>query len=219
MIRSSILSFFLALITISVSAQNNFYNQNNQVLMQDRYDKIDGTPYLLEDWGTAVLYPLKGESLRHAKINYNGTTGTFEIVEGDAYIELNAALYNKVELNYKGKTYTFVNRLKPDDVTYYMVLHEGKDYLFLEHFEADLRSQGANYGVSADQEKFVPVTNNYVWKDGTLHDINRNTKKIVSFFDSPALKKEVKNKKLNLKDDADLSAALSYYDQRQEKKN
>lgn len=218
MIRSSIHICILALITISASAQANFYNSNNQVLVQDRYDKISGSPYLLEDWGTAVLHPLKGETIRHGKINYNGTTGKFEIVEGDAHIELNAALYNKIELNYQGKTTTFVNRLQENDLTYYMLLHEGNGYLFLEHFEADLRSQGANYGVSADQEKFVPVTKNYIWQDGSLHDVNRNTKKIVSFFDSPALKKEVKNKKLNLKDDQDLTAALSYYDQRMEKK-
>lgn len=215
MIRSSIQVLVFALFAITVSAQNNFYDSNNQVLTQNRYDKIDGSPYFLNDWGTAVLHPAKGEPIRHSKINYNGTTGKFEIVEGDAHIELNAALYKKIELTQNGKTYTFVNRVQqPDDVTYYMLLHEGKDYLFLEHFEADLRSQGASYGVSADQEKFIPVVKNYVWQDGELHTISRNTNKIIKFFDSPALKKEVKSKKLNLKEDSDLTAALSYYDTR-----
>ena len=51
-----------------------------------------------------------------------------------------------------------------------------------------------------------------------LHEINRNTKKIIAFFDSAALKKQAKSKKWNLKKEEDLTAALSYYDQRLEKK-
>lgn len=219
MIRSGIYTLVLAMLSISVTAQNgNFYDSNNTVLTQNRYDKVGGSPYLLSDWSKGTLYPIKGEPIPHQNVNFNGATNKFDIVEGESLIQLNAALYNKVDLMQDGKTYHFVNRLSPDDLTYYLVLHQGEDYLFLEHFESDLRSQGANYGVSADKEKFINRTQYYIWKDGQLHDINRNTNKIIEFFGSAALKKEVKSKKLNLKKDEDLTAALSFYDQRQAKK-
>lgn len=218
MIRSSFQVLIFLLLSVAAIAQNNLYNSNNQVLMQNRYEKIEGSPYLLEGWTKGVLHPLKGEPIRQDKINFNGASGKFDIVESNVFIELNAALYNKVELMHNGMDYVFVNRVTENDLTYYRLLHEGDGYLFLEKFESDLKSQGANYGVSAEKEKFIPRTRHFIWKDGKLESINRSTKKILEYFDSAALKKEVQSKKLNLKEDADLSAALSYYDQRRAEK-
>ena len=129
MIRSAICTLILVVLTFAATAQNgNFYDSSNQVLTQNRYDKVDGTPYLLGDWGTGVIYPLSGEPIKQSKINFNGATNKFDIVDGSNHIELNAALYNKIELSYEGESYTFINRIKPRAVANHVgdILGESK---------------------------------------------------------------------------------------------
>lgn len=223
MIRSQLSLLLCCLCSSLALAQHTNINtykfdSNQQVLLVNRYENIDGSPYFLEKWAKGSLQSPRGSTVEHEMVNLNGHTGRFEVIESETTVELSAALFNRVELSHNNARYVFVNRLPESDLTYYRLIHEGKNYLFLEKFQVTLQVNGANYGVSTAPQKFLNHTDSFIWKDGQLHDINRTNKKILDFFNTPALNDLVRSKKLNLKEEADLLAALRYYDEQMSEK-
>ncbi|MBX2874906.1 MAG: hypothetical protein KTR30_22475 [Saprospiraceae bacterium] len=189
------------------------YNTNNEVFTEKRYSKVQGSPYFNKEWNKGNLYDIKDKVLPHASINYNGETGLMEIKEEEKTIQLNQNLYNRVEIMVEGKKQVFVNRITPVDLTYYRAVYQSDIMQFLEKFQSTLKEEEvATYGASKSRSKFVNKTKFYIFRDGKMEEVNRNTKKLVEHLKSARLKGYVKKNKLNLKKDEDLVKALAYYE-------
>lgn len=202
--------------TVPAFAQfGQIHNSNNEVMLENRYTKVEGSPYLFDEWSEGTIYSSNGEILQHPAVNFNGQNGKIEIRELDnKIIALNAMLYNKIEIEADGQKHVFSNRLQgPADLTYYRVIYGGDGLYFLEKFESDIKEEDvANYGVSKSRNRFVRSAKNYLLQDGKLEFTPRSTSKILKLFNSSPLDKYVKKEKLNLKEDADLRKALAYYE-------
>lgn len=200
-------------VQLSFAQGDPMYNSNNEVLTEQRYSKIQGSPYLFKAWNKGNLYDVKDQILPHASINFNGETGLLEIKEDEKTIQLNQNLYNRVEIMVDGKKNVFVNRITPVDLTYYRAVYQSDIMHFLEKFESKLKEEDvATYGASKSRSKFVNKTKHFVFKEGKMHEVSRNSKKLVAFLKSPRLKGYIKKNKLNLKKDEDLVKALAYYE-------
>ena len=195
-------------------AQEVMYNTANETLMQKDYSKIEGSPYLFKEWHKGTLYDIKDNATTEAAINFNGDTGKVVIQEEDKIIELNENLYNRIEIMVDGKKEVLVNRITPIDLTYYRAIYQSEMHQALEKFESDLKEDDGvgTYGASSKRAKFMNKTKFFLFKDGKLHQVNRNNKKLVEFLKSPRLKGYIKKNKLNLKKDEDLVKALAYYE-------
>lgn len=200
-------------VQLSFAQGDPMYNSNNEVLTEQRYSKIQGSPYLFKAWNKGNLYDVKDQVLPHASINFNGETGLLEIKEDEKTIQLNQNLYNRVEIMVDGKKKVFVNRVTPVDLTYYRAVYQSDIMQFLEKFESKLKEEDvATYGASKSRSKFVNKTKYFVFKEDKMHEVSRNSKKLVAFLKSPRLKGYIKKNKLNLKKDEDLVKALAYYE-------
>ncbi len=204
---------FLFLGSIMQAQSDPMYNSNNEVFTEKRYSQVQGSPYFNKEWNKGSLYDVKDQVLPHASINYNGETGLFEIREDEKTIQLNENLYNRVEIMVDGKKQVFVNRITPVDLTYYRAIYQSEIMQFLEKFESTLKEEEvATYGASSSRSKFVNKTKYYIFRDGKMKEVNRNTKKLIDHLKSARLKGYVKKNKLNLKKDEDLVKALAYYE-------
>lgn len=204
---------FLFLASIMQAQSDPMYNSNNEVFTEKRYSQVQGSPYFNKEWSKGSLYDVKDQVLPHASINYNGETGLFEIREDDKTIQLNENLYNRVEIMIDGKKQVFVNRITPVDLTYYRAIYQSEIMQFLEKFESTLKEEEvATYGASSTRSKFVNKTKYYIFQDGKMKEVSRNTKKLIDHLKSARLKGYVKKNKLNLKKDEDLVKALAYYE-------
>lgn len=195
-------------------AQEVMYNTANETLMQKDYTKIQGSPYLFKDWNKGTLYDIKDNVLALPAINFNGDIGKVVIQEEDNIIELNENLYNRIEIMVDGKKEVLVNRITPIDLTYYRAIYQSETHQALEKFESKLKEDDTvgTYGASGKRSKFINKTKFFLFKDGKLHEVNRNNKKIIEFLKSARLKGYLKKNKLNLKKDEDLVKALAYYE-------
>lgn len=203
-----------------VWAQDVMYNTANETLMQKDYSKVQGSPYLFKDWHKGTLYDIKDKPTAATAINFNGDTGKVVMQEDDKIIELNENLYNRIELMVDGKKEVLVNRVTPIDLTYYRAIYQSEMHQALERFESDLKEdEVGTYAASSKRAKFMNKTKFYLFKDGKLHQVNRNNKKIIDFLKSPRLKGYLKKNKLNLKKDEDLVKALAYYESSMLKNN
>lgn len=213
------LLFFFLLVGHIAWAQDPLYNSNNEALMQKKYSKVEGSPYLFKDWHKGNLYDIKDNVTPHSAINFNGDTGKVEIQEDDKVIQLNENLYNRIEIMVDGKKQVLVNRVSPIDLTYYRAIYQSDLHQALERFESTLKEdEVGTYGASKTRSKFVNKTKFYLFKDGELHEVNRNKKKLVEFLKSARLKSYIKKNKLNIKKDEDLVKALAYYESSMKKK-
>lgn len=212
------LKLLIGLLFLSSTAMAQFsamHNSNNEIITENRYSKVEGSPYLFDDWQKGTIYSSDGQILPYDEINFNGQNGKVEVREADKkIIALNALLYNKVEVLVESEKYVFANRLQsPTDLTYYHVIYAGTKLSFLKKFESDIKEEDvANYGVSKSKNRFVSSTKHYILQDNNLTFTPRSKGKILKFLNSTKLEKHIKKEKLNLKDDADLQKALSYYE-------
>jgi|GEM_PF-2132949 len=206
-------SCLLVSVQLTFAQSEPMYNSNNEVLTEQRYSKVQGSPYLYKSWNKGHLHDIKDQILPHASINFNGESGLLEIKEDEKTIQLNQNLYNRVEIMVDGEKKVFVNRVTPVDLTYYRAVYQSDIMQFLEKFESKLKEEEvATYGASKSRSKFINKTKYFVFKAGKMHEVSRNSKKLVAFFKSPRLKGYIKKNKLNLKKDEDLVKALAYYE-------
>jgi len=192
---------------------------NSDPITQNRYANIQGVPYQFDQWMPGKIYDIEGEIIEHSRINYNAENGKFEVEnENGAITIINEIRYSKIEIRDGNKTYTFANRLRPKDITYYQLIFRGEKIAFLEKLDASInRESKPDYSANRYIGSFKKKSQNYILKDGQIHEIYRSKKKILKFMGSDPLKKFVKTEKLNLRKDEDLKKALRFYEEINEK--
>ncbi len=202
--------------TFSLNAQVNGFlvNDNAAPLSENRYAKVEGSPYQFKDWMDGILFE-KDEPFKHPKVNYNGRTGRFEVkVDDGKIIEINPLLYRRIIVQTEDESYPFSNKWDEENPVYYREIFAGEKVAFLEKFETELETNDvASYGVSSTSTRFVEKRNTYLWLDGKLMEVKQNKRKIFEAIGSSKLEKYAKKQKLNVKRDDELAAVLRYYEE------
>lgn len=202
--------------TFSLNGQVNGFlvNDNAVPLSENRYAKVEGSPYQFKDWLEGIIFE-KDKPLKHPRVNYNGETGKFEVKESDdKIIEINPLLYRKVVIETDGKRSVYSNTWNNAEPIYYREIFAGEKVAFLEKFETELETNDvASYGVSSTSTRFVQKTDTYLWMEGKLMEVKQNKKKIFDAIGSSKLEKYARKQKLNPKKDDELIAILKYYEE------
>ncbi len=188
---------------------------NSDPITEPRYNKIEGSPYQFEVWLPGKIHHIEGEIIDHPLVNYNAENGKIEIKDKNGAVTIiNEVVYHKVELMDNGKTYTFVNRVRTGDISYYKAIYRGEKLSFLEKMEKEIQKESSvDYSAFKYIGKFNKKSTTYILQDGQLSEVFRGKKKILDFFDSNALAKYVKAEKLNFKRNEDLAKAFKYMEE------
>lgn len=110
----------------------------NQKQLELRYESIDGSPYLTEDFRKCVLYLENGSVYRNVAVRLNIYDNNLEFQRGDTYY-----IFDKVDGIYKiefssGDIITFVENLNKDIEGFYRIEADGK-YRLLSGLDVNFR--------------------------------------------------------------------------------
>lgn len=184
------------------------------VTLNDEDDDIRGSKYLYKDWVEATIIDTDDKMITDVSVNYNGYTKKFEMLErGNKKVELNSWLYQQINVYKDKKMHTFKLYKDGDTPAYFKVIYEGEKASFLEKFDTKLKvDEIPNYGSSTSTKKYLNRKSTYIYTEGNLIEVKRKDKDIVKVLGKKELKKYIKENKLKIKEDKDLSALFEYHE-------
>ena len=198
---------------------------NTQKVGADRYRDIKGSPYFFDEWPAGKILAGSGEVFEMQEVNYNGFTNTFEVRDGDEYIELDSKWYLQVEFAKaenpdieefgEEEKIVFQKRGTADFSDSWMqILYKGKDYTLLKEFVVDKEKKVFNnVGQEVVVERFSKDPTYFVLAKGDMIRVKGKRKKTLQELGNASeAESHIKSNKLNLKTDAGMKALVVFYD-------
>lgn len=191
----------------------NAFNKAGLINSKETYREIKGDPFLFKDYKTASIkfansnaatYSIKYDQLED-KVIVKGP-GTEEYAFNDAVAEFNFKDDNKL---FRAG---FAPVGKMTEKSFYQIIHDGKTKYIKRLGKIIIESKGYN---TPTIEKKVETDNSYyiVRNDNIPVLVKNNEKSIIAMLDKKGdFSKYIKDNKLNLKNDEDVTKFLSYYD-------
>lgn len=219
--KNIVISGFFLLTTLTTQAQiSNFSDFSGKPLMITKYDKIEGSPYLMNGrWGTGSLVTERGTTLDNLTLRFNAFENEFEIQRPDGtVIILEKSNYKEFYLFMKDESGTQLKYLfgKGFPAT------EGKDYFFRVLYNspkfqvlekvgaAKIKVTPASYGEAA-VDRFVPKIETYIVVDGKMIKQKVTVKNLASYFPQKTDAKDyVRQNRIDLDLEADLIRFCDY---------
>ena len=198
---------------------------NTQKVGADRYRDIKGTPYYFKEWAAGKILAGSGNVYPMAEVNYNGFTNTFEVREGEDYIELDSKWYIQVEflkadnpdIEEFGESEKIIFQKRGQanfNDRWMQVLYKGKNYTLLKEFTIDKEKKVfQNVGQEVVVERFSADPTYFVVKGTEMIRVRGKRKKTLQELGNAAeAEKHVKSAKLNLKTDSGMVSLIEFYD-------
>jgi len=178
-------------------------------------NKIDGSPYIFENWQSGVVYFKKNELSSDYKFNYNSYLDQVEFIKDNEHLMIT----NKKDIDhikFGEKDFYYLLFVKNDDKIisgYLDKLVEGKIILY-KRYKCSLLENSNNYTITAGDviDKFDQDTEYYISKDSKpAFKIKTNNRKLFNVFDSnkELVKEYIKN--INVRNEKDLIKLFEYY--------
>jgi hypothetical protein len=196
-------------------------NLNNAKAFDERYQGVRGSPFILEEWSGAILFPTGEPPLRVNYINFDRHTAQLcfrDTPDGQVKV-INKYLIDSFMVIHPADTFRFIRFKTPGSGDYIFLesVYEGKGILYLDHAKefvpADYEqvySSDRRY----DEFKDQPVYYIKLEENGELLEVKRNKKITASLFGpySGEMLKYLKTEKISLVDRNHLVAMMQYYD-------
>ena len=205
-------------LSYSILAQevNEVSFSNVQPFEENRYDGVQGSPYLLKGWAKATL--IDGEGLTYPDLlaNFNGYEQEVEIKTEGGYMVLDHVFYPSLVLETEGETYSLVwgkqVGLKQDWV---ISLYQGNTWSLTAVFRTVMSEHTIqNVGETLEVKRFKSLKEYYLVQGGQAQVIKMNKKKILALLgQEKEINSFLKEKRLKLNSEAGLIATLQFLDQ------
>ncbi|MEP0985552.1 hypothetical protein [Ekhidna sp.] len=212
-----------------------FFNLNAQIsnvndatgnpIRVGSYDKIEGSPYINDgNWSDGIIITQTDKFLTNVKIRYNAFEDELQYLnKGEPFYYANQDLKSfefsladklgNVERFYFENGFEYPGEINKKN--FVRVLYNGKKVKILEKITAvKQKMTPASYGES-DYDKFILISDQYVWRDGKLSELKLKKGKILKEFAS--VKDQVssyfKENTLDLSNPKDVKDLFSYIDE------
>ena len=192
------------------------------LIRANRYNDVQGTPYLNEDWQSGLLKVSAEKSFRLSKMRFNALQNQVEYqylenvyeptTEFDSFILNDRNDEGQVQERHFKKGFAAID--ENTDKTFYEVLHDGQTKLLAKTF---IRINEYAEPLSTNRVKrFAKVVVLYLYLPTTnqLVKIKKDKKSVLEAFNSStdALTQFVSEKKLKLRSEKEIITLCSYYD-------
>ncbi len=174
-------------------------------------NNVSGDPFIFKEWRTATLHDTKGNVIEGVVINYDALKEVMICKRGsDEYIQLNKYMYTLADFG-KEKYY---------NLTPFGALGYGRAIYFGENIKCFYNTKASK--TTNDSKSYSQVKSHYkitkrnvtlLWIEGTVHEIKRKEKEFIRLFPDKNVNSIIKQNKLKIKKDADLSKLLSLLEQ------
>jgi len=208
-------SLLALLIGSSLYAQeaNMISFSNLQPIDENRYEGVEGNPYLFKEWASAVIIDLDGIYYKTVLGNYNGYEQEVEISNGDKYINLDQQYYPQVTLADGEDTLLLIPGISAGLKEKWVVsLYWGKEYRLVATKRTVMSEHEIqNVGETIEVKRFKMVTTYYLLHDGKIQKVRMGKKKILELLDhQKEIMAFVKAQKLKLNSPSGLVSVLGY---------
>lgn len=218
------MAILVMIIVCSTNAQDKEITYtNSKPIKEDRYKDIKGSPMYFKDWVTGRIMRHDALIYEDVQLNYNGYTNTFEIKNGTEMIELDGAVYLRVDVDAEDnpeaadriptKHFAFQKDLHPRfEEKFVIILFAENDVMLIKEFRADIAKHTIqDVGKKVDFKDFKRKENYYLKSKGQMKSVRFRKKNILAAFDSPEIEEYIKENKLRLREEADLIELAQYY--------
>lgn len=220
-----LIATILFLCPVMVFGQNIEYNlQQNEIrfsqigmdpkVLKSKYDGVDGSPYLFEDWVNGTLIDKSGKILKDAPLMYDQVDGAFMFKRKSGHIFTFSNDVLKVEMtnpnNLEALTFEsgYARSPKTNESTFFRVFNKGEIQLLAEVRKSIEESR--NY-MGVTTKSIQGITRYYVSINKKEPvEIKLDNKSVLAAIDSSNAAEFVKSNKLNLKKVEDIVKLLNY---------
>lgn len=189
---------------------------NSKKIDTNRYKGILDSPYLFDEWLPGTIISQDADQIEANSFNYNAYTNTFEIQEGDRFIELDPAWYLRVILTPQDqKPIIYQKAFHPSFKGVFMqLLYDGEGQLFKQVEVNISKKTFQDVGKTREVERFVKRTTYHWIKNGTLKSFKLNKKQILKTLQNKkVLESFIKRHKLKLNKEEQLIQLMSFFDE------
>ena len=192
---------------------------NEQPIDVNRYNNIEGSPFLFKTWKKATLYDVYGAAYNDVFFNYNGLTQEIELFKNDTeFIILNSLFYDRIvaeDEEAPNGQLVLKKGLDPElGESFVQVIHEGEKLTVIKQFNVRKSKVTINdVGKIRNFENFTRTTNYYVISPLAMVDMSTKKRQLLKLLGKEdELDDFIKAEKLDLDSDIDLSKLFAFYE-------
>lgn len=216
--KRGILFLLFSIFIISLlSAQKSISFRNAKKYDPDLYKDYLGTPYFFSDFTFGWITGADGVEYDKVKMNYNGHTESFEVLEGDRFISLEESPYRSIALlePETQDTVTFIRGIHADFAgKFIQLLYQSEKLTMVNQFSINLVENQVNTVGRTDVfKRFKPQNNHYVKlkEEPKLLLLKSNKKSWAQAFgNKKQIESFIKENKLNLSKQEDMVRLLKH---------
>lgn len=205
---------FIALAQREVATQNFANTTDGSPVPIMKYENVTGSPYLIDDWSTALVKLQSGQTYKDVKVKYDQVSDELRFLSnGKELIFINPVAEFKIitSKNDPVKDLYFKRGFAPDPKAFYQVLAQGKTTLIKKNRKVIVDKTPYNSATAV--KVFEPQVRYYIYKDNNSLSVKANKKSILSALSDKkdTLEAFISKEKLDLNSNDDLSKLLNYY--------
>lgn len=213
----AIILFALSFIALSVKAQPTsmrFESSDGRVLGAKKYDKVEGSPYLIENWNKGSFKTASGKKMENADLKYDIAEDLLVFKGSDNEPMFLSERVSSFTIESPNGPRTFVNGFKPVDKlnekSYLEEIAVGNISLYKRFTVSIIDSKG--YGSNAVSALFTQNSNYYIKKGDVLTKFTPSKKNVIALVPSKTdqISGYLIAEKTDFKKDADLKKIFDF---------
>lgn len=225
--RTFLLASFLLAATFTFGQDNNIFgtsdlsnsgmsqlqaNMGYKAANRKETKRIDGTPYLFENWTTATIVTKSGQNLQIKNVNFDGRRNKIVArINKDSIYTFNSLALEKAVINNK----TFINVAAPDNavIKVYEVIAETPEFKILKDHIVDINEGSSNPMRGTIYSRYIPRENYMILTNDGFEKFSLKKKKILKLLAAQEnkIKEYVEEKDLSYKNEEDVNKIVTYY--------
>lgn len=174
--------------------------------------RVDGTPYLFENWGPAIITTSDGSKLKIENVNFDGRRNKIvHRLSQDSIYTFNSLVIDRAIINGK----TFMNVTAPDNsiIKVYEVIAETDDFKILKDYVIDINEGSSNPMRGTIYSRYITREYYMLLTDDGFNKFKLRKKKLLNLLGDKEdeVEEYVDEKDLNYKNEEDVNKIVNYF--------
>ncbi|HRJ29979.1 MAG TPA: hypothetical protein PLV21_18170 [Cyclobacteriaceae bacterium] len=209
----------------SVKGQiSNIPGAGNEVIRIKKYADIEGSPYLYNDWKAGTITDNTGKVYSNVLLKYDAYKDVLEINQDGSILQLNTKQYPNFSISFAdGSTNKVIKHFFKSGVSqitdypptiYFEVLNDGPITVLKKYDIKFIEEVVNSYGTAAATKRFQRGEKYFVVIEDKAVEFKLNNKSFLSACGERMtdIDKIINQRKIKLKNEADLIALLQFYE-------
>lgn len=187
-----LLTIFCFLYALSTFSQiSNALTGTNELIREKKYEEIEGTPYLFDNWIFGTITDNSGKTYTDILIKYDIYKERVEFSDQGKIYEISNSMYKKFTLNIISQEINGVEKLSFTNETeipgfpknsYMQILLDGQTTLYKKHKAYFLEENVTSYGSTVSKKRFQPKVFYFIKTAGKIKEVKISRSDLLEIF-------------------------------------